>query len=59
MKNMNNKFKHQERHSIRQKEKGLVRVTIWCPVQSTQLLKAKGRELRHIHFAEQRGANLD
>ena len=56
---MNNKFKHQERHSIRQKEKGLVRVTIWCPVQSTQLLKAKGRELRHIHFAEQRGANLD
>lgn len=55
---MNNKFKHQERHFIRQKEKGLVRVTIWCPVQSTKELKALGRDLRNKHFAEQRGEEL-
>mgnify|MGYP005747999931 CR=1 FL=1 len=52
---MNTKFKHQERHFVRQKEKGLVRVTIWCPVQSTPELKALGRELRNQHFKEQRG----
>lgn len=56
---MNNKFKHQERHFVRQKEKGLVRVTIWCPVQSTKELKALGRDLRNQHFAEQRGETYD
>ena len=52
---MNTKFKHQERHFIKQKEKGLVRVTVWCPVQSAKELKAFCKELREKHFIEQRG----
>ncbi len=52
---MNNKYKHQERHAIRQKEKGLVRVTLWCPVQNTSQLKYEARKFRNKHFAEQRG----
>lgn len=52
-------YKHQERYGIRNKEKGLVRVTVWCPVQSTKDLKQYGNELRKKHFAEQRGETYD
>lgn len=49
------KYKHQARHCIKQKENGLVRVTIWCPIQNSKELKAFGKVLRDKHFAGQRG----
>ena len=53
------KYRHQERYGIRNKEKGLVRVTVWCPVQNTKELKKFGKGLRDKHFAEQRGETFN
>ena len=52
------KYKNQERYAQRNKEKGLVRSTVWIPKQYEQELKDKAIELRERHFLLQKGAEI-
>ncbi len=53
------KYKNQERYAQRNKEKGLVRSTVWIPKQFEQELKDKALELRQKHEELQRGAQVN
>ncbi|MAE54574.1 MAG: hypothetical protein CMK23_01125 [Porticoccaceae bacterium] len=49
------KYKPQNRYEQKQKEQGLVKVTLWIPKQWTAKIKSMGAMLRNDHLSLQRG----
>ena len=49
------KYKPQGRYEQKQKELGLVKVTLWIPKQFTPEIKKMGAVLRNEHLALQKG----
>lgn len=48
-------YKNQNRYEQKQKEQGLVKVTLWIPKQWTAKIKNMGAMLRQDHLKQQLG----